>query len=98
MCLAVLGRLVVLAGGYFISLAQACIYYCNKILREVFKDLNGNTKSARLVVTYVGGHTPHTRAVTVHICVDKKYINKILRTSKLITIFADGLLHGRLMN
>jgi len=25
--------------------------------REVFPDLNGSTKSARLVVTYVGWHT-----------------------------------------
>ncbi len=39
------------------------ILKCNKFLAKFFRNLNGNTKSAILVVTYVWRHTAHTWAL-----------------------------------
>ncbi|MEZ4945414.1 MAG: hypothetical protein R2804_07810 [Cyclobacteriaceae bacterium] len=56
-----------LAGGSFISLASLKLgmLSVHGLSREVFPDLNGNTKSARLAVTYVGWHT-NTYTGVVH--------------------------------
>jgi hypothetical protein len=60
--------LELLAGGSFISLASLKLgmLSVHGLSREVFPDLNGNTKSARLAVTYVGWHTNTYTGVSVH--------------------------------